>query len=235
MGEFDILGHYSRLLEEDSSKSMPIAAIESLCALCDGIEATTIHELLSTIQLGSDTLKESVPNAISLTAGCDLFTKFITRHSHDDPRDFETFKRKLRSNGHLFAQRAREARSKVAQMGVRMVKNDMTIFVHGYSRCVMGILLLAAERGTTFRVICTESRPSCQGLRAAKELRAAGIPVAVIDDNAVTFAMNKASAVLVGAEGTLTDASIINVVCISLPTAPPCLIWPQLTHLPTAI
>ncbi|CAZ79798.1 unnamed protein product [Tuber melanosporum] len=211
MSEFDILGHYSRLLEEDPSKSMPIAAIESLCALCDGIEANTIHELLSTIQLGSDTLKESVPNAISLTAGCDLFTKFITRHSHDDPRDFDTFKRKLQSNGHLFAQRARKARSIVAENGLKMVMNNPVIFVHGYSRCIMAILLNAKEKGRKFKVICTETRPSCQGLRTAKELRAAGVSVAVIDDNAVTYAMNKATFVLVGAEGTLADASIINV------------------------
>ena len=216
MGEFDILGHYSRLLEEDPSKSMPIAAIESLCALCDGIEANTIHELLSTIQLGSDSLKEAVPNAISLTAGCDLFTKFITRHSHDDPRDFDTFKKKLQSNGHLFAQRARKARSIVAENGLKMVMNNSVIFVHGYSRCVMAILLNAREKGRKFKVICTETRPSCQGLRTAKELRAAGISVAVIDDNAVTYAMNKASFALVGAEGTLTDASIINVVYTNL-------------------
>lgn len=212
MGEFDIRGHYSRLLSEDSTKSMPIAAMESLAALCDASKANTIHELLSSIEIGSNALIDSVPNSISLTAGCAMFTKFISSHTHDDPGDFEAFKKKLQENGHLFAQSAREARFKIAEIGVKMVMDGITIMVHGYSRCAVGILILAAKRGIKFKVIVTETRPSCQGLKVAKELRDLGVPVAVIDDNAVAYAMKKCKCILIGAESIFTDASIINIV-----------------------
>lgn len=212
MGEFDIRGHYSRLLDEDSTKSMPIAAMESLAALCDASKANTIHELLSSIEIGSNALIDSVPNSISLTAGCAMFTKFISSHTHDDPGDFEAFKKKLQENGHLFAQSAREARFKIAEIGVKMVMDGITIMVHGYSRCAVGILTLAAKRGIKFKVIVTETRPSCQGLKVAKELRDLGVPVAVIDDNAVAYAMKKCKCILIGAESIFTDASIINIV-----------------------
>ncbi|KAH0605543.1 uncharacterized protein H6S33_004765 [Morchella sextelata] len=211
MGQFDIRSHYSRLLSEDTTKSMPIAAMESLSALCDASKATTIHELLSSIEIGSKALIASVPNSISLTAGCAMFTKFISAHTHDDPRDFGAFKKKLQENGHLFAQSAREARFKIAGLGVGMLRDGEVVMVHGYSRCAVGILKLAAERNVRFKVIVTETRPSCQGTKLAVELRALGVPVAVIDDNAVAYAMKKCRSVLIGAESIFADASIINV------------------------
>lgn len=216
MGQFDIRSYYSRLLSEDSTKSMPIAAMESLSALCDASKATTIHELLSSIEIGSKALIASVPNSISLTAGCAMFTKFISAHTHDDPRDFGAFKKKLQENGHLFAQSAREARFKIAALGVGMLRDGEVVMVHGYSRCAVGILKLAAQRNVRFKVIVTETRPSCQGTKLAVELRALGVPVAVIDDNAVAYAMKKCRSVLIGAESIFADASIINVVsCFS--------------------
>ncbi|KAL7274113.1 Translation initiation factor [Rhizina undulata] len=211
MGEFDIRGHYRNLLLEDPTKSMPIAAIESLSALCDATKARTIHELMSTINEGAEVLKASVPNSISLTAGCDLFKRYIIAHAHDDPKNFEAFVEHLQVNGHLFAHQARASRSMVAEIGSGLVKDGMTVLIHGDSRCVTGVLLKAAEKRVNFKVICTETRPSMKGLAAAKILKEAGIPVAVVDDNAVGYVMLKVNMVMVGAEGTLADASIINI------------------------
>ncbi|KAI5795577.1 hypothetical protein EDC01DRAFT_629513 [Geopyxis carbonaria] len=210
-GEFDIREHYVKLLSQDTSKSMPIAAIESLSALCDATQAGTIHELMSAIEDGAAALNASIPNAISLMAGCDLFKRFIIAHAHDDPKDFEAFKQRLQTNGHLFAQRAREAREKVAEVGMGAIHDGMTVFLHGHSRCIMGLLVKASERKTRFKVIVTETRPSLLGLRTAKELRAVGVPVAVVDDNAMGYALTKASIVIIGAEGVFGDGSVLNI------------------------
>ncbi|KAF8248902.1 nagb/rpia/CoA transferase-like protein [Wilcoxina mikolae CBS 423.85] len=210
-GEFNIREHYFKLLTQDPTKSMPIAAIESLSALCDATRAGTIHELMSAIEDGANALKKSIPNAISLTAGCDLFKRFIIAHAHDDPKDFEAFKQQLQANGHLFAQRAREARAQVAEIGVKAVKDGVTVFLHGHSRCVVALLQKAAESKIRFNAIVTETRPSLLGLRTAKELRAAGIPVAVVDDNAMGYALKKAKLVIIGAEGVFGDGSILNI------------------------
>jgi len=198
---------------------MPIAAIESLSALCDATKAGTIHELMSAIGDGADALKKSIPNAISLTAGCDLFKRFIIAHAHDDPKDFEAFKQQLQANGHLFAQRAREARIKVAEVGVKAIKDGITVFLHGHSRCVIALLQKAAEQNIRFNAIVTETRPSLLGLRTAKELRALGIPVAVVDDNATGYALKRAKLVIIGAEGVFGDGSILNIVCSAPPSS----------------
>ena len=157
---------------------MPIAAIESLAALCDSTKAGTIHELMSAIEAGGEALKESISNSISLTAGCDLFKRFIISHAHDDPKDFEAFKQQLQANGHLFALRAREARESIAALGAKIISDGQTIFLHGHSRCIMGLLLRAANSNIRFSVIVSETRPSMLGVRTAKELRDAGVPVA---------------------------------------------------------
>jgi translation initiation factor eIF-2B subunit alpha len=217
-GEFDIREHYFKLLSQDPSKSMPIAAIESLSALCDATRAGTIHELMSAIKDGADALKESIPNAISLTAGCDLFKRFIISHTHDDPKDFEAFTQQLQANGHLFAQRAREARQQVAEIGVKAIKDGVTVFVHGHSRCVVGLLLKATQDKIRFNVIVTETRPSLLGIKTAKELRTAGISVAVVDDNAMGYALKKAELVLIGAEGVFGDGSVLNIVSAPFPS-----------------
>jgi translation initiation factor eIF-2B subunit alpha len=211
-GEFDIREHYFKLLSDDPTKSMPIAAIESLSAQCDETKAGTIHELMSAIEDGANALKASIPNAISLTAGCELFKRFIIAHAHNDPKDFEAFKRRLQANGHLFAQRAREARNLIAELGSKAIRDGVTVFLHGHSRCVIGLLLKAAEKNVRFNCIVTETRPSLLGIKSAKELRAAGIPTAVVDDNAIGYALKKAKIVVIGAEGVFGDGSILNIV-----------------------
>ena len=193
---------------------MPIAAIESLAALCDATKADTIHELMSAIEAGADALKESISNAISLTAGCELFKRFIISHAHDDPKDFEAFKQQLQANGHLFAQRAREARESIAGLGVKIISDGQTVFLHGHSRCIMGLCLRAAKSNIRFQVIVSETRPSMLGRRTAKELRDVGVPVAVIDDAAIAYAMKKADVVITGAEGVFGDGSALNIVSI---------------------
>ncbi|TGZ82365.1 nagb/rpia/CoA transferase-like protein [Ascodesmis nigricans] len=210
-GEFDIREYYFNLLKNDPTKSMPIAAIESLSALCDGSKAETIHELMKTIEQAAKTLKESVPNPVSLTAGANLFKKFLLQRLHNDPRDFETFKKTLQENGHLFAQRARAARNKVAAAGVKAIRDGSVVFLHGHSRCITALCLKAATNGRRFKVIVTQTGESQLGARTATELRKAGIEVALIPDTAMAYAMPKATIVLMGAEGVFANGFCLNI------------------------
>lgn len=211
-GEFNIREHYVALLKKDPTKSMPIAAIESLAALCDASQADTIHELMKTIEQGAVTLKQSVPNPVSLTAGANLFKRFLLNHMHDDPRDFETFKKTLQDNGHLFAQHAREARNKVAVAGVKAIRDGAIVFLHGHSRCITALCLMAAHIGRRFKVIVAESAPSQLGIQTAKDLRKVGIEVALVPDTAMGYAMKKATMVLMGAEGVFANGAALNLV-----------------------
>ncbi|KAF8425952.1 putative translation initiation factor eIF-2B alpha subunit [Tirmania nivea] len=210
-GPFDILTHYTTTLDSDPDITMPIAAIESLVALISSTSTTasTIAEFLSIIQTGISVLKSSVPNAISLSAGCDLFLRYIVR-SLEDPRDFDACRAHLLQHGKLFVDRAKSSRWAIAKYGAELIRDGSTVLLHSYSRVVTALLSFAAERNIRFRCIVLETAPSLSGLITARILRSKGIPVSVIPDNAVGYVMAKCDMVLVGAEGVVENGGIIN-------------------------
>lgn len=207
---FDITLTYLRFLEEDLEMTMPIAAIESLVTMLRVKEPSTQAELIKLVKSNIDLLKSSISNAVSLSAGCDLFMRFVLRNTNLYA-DWESCKRNLVENGELFVQRAKESRNKLAEMGLPFIKDDDTILVHSYSRVVYHLLKKArAEKLIRFRVIVTESRPTSKGYHMAKLLKAADIPVEVIVDNAVGYVIHRVDKVLVGAEGVAESGGIIN-------------------------
>jgi translation initiation factor eIF-2B subunit alpha len=207
---FDIKKTYLKFLEEDLDMTMPIAAIESLVTMLRIEEPSTSSELIKLVKSNIDTLKSSIRNAISLSAGCDLFMRFVLRNTNLYS-DWESCKKNLVENGELFVQRAKESRYKLAEFGVPFIKDDDIILVHSYSRVVYHLLLMARkEKLIRFRVIVTESRPSGKGYHMAKLLREADIPVELIVDNAVGYVIHKVDKIMVGAEGVAESGGIIN-------------------------
>lgn len=210
MDDFDIVSTYLRFLEEDKELTMPIAAIESLVTMLRVKQPSTLSELMELVTCNVAKLKSSISNAISLSAGCDLFTRFVKRTT-TLYSDWEACRTNLVENGQLFVQRAKELRNKLAEYGVPFIKDDDVILVHSFSRVVYLLLLKAkTEKLVRFRVIVTESRPTGKGYHMAKLLQEAGITVEVIVDNAVGFIIHKVDKILVGAEGVAETGGIIN-------------------------
>ena len=217
--QFDIVEKYNSLLSSEVDLTPPIAAIESLIAALTASPATTISETLSLLQISATTLRQAVPNWIALSAGTDLFQRYLVttlqRPGALGPGgDFGLLKQHLLSNSRLFVQRAKEARGKIAKHGSPFIRDDMTILTNGGSRVVSALLRHAAESGQVFRVIYVSpsSRSDAQKTSSAiSTLRSLGIPVAVIPESAVAFALaTKADMVLVGAEGVVENGGIIS-------------------------
>lgn len=165
---FDIVSKYQSLLSSNPDLTPPIAAIECLIALLASFPATTISETLDLLSHSSATLRASVPNWIALSAGTDLFQRYLV-HTLNRPGalgsggDFRYLRQHLLSNGRLFVQRAKKARSKIAEEGCLFIREGSTILTNGGSRVVSALLLRAAESqsgGPTFRVIYVLPSPS---------------------------------------------------------------------------
>ncbi|CAJ0884370.1 15819_t:CDS:2, partial [Entrophospora sp. SA101] len=133
--QFDIVMCYQKFLKDDPDVSMPIAAIEALVELIKHSKATTLSEFMESLKDASQLLKSTVKNSISLSAGADLFLRFVTRTSHD-VTNFEACKEHLMNSGKVLVEKATAARHKIAGLG--------TILIHGYSRVVMLVLQRAA-------------------------------------------------------------------------------------------
>lgn len=211
MSEFSITETYLNFLKDDPDMTMPIAAIESLVTLLRVRNPETAAEMINTIKSAANELTQSIPNSISLKAGCDIFMRFVLRNTHLYG-DWESCKEHLIENGQLFVSRAKLTRDKVAQIGVDFISDDDIILVHGFSRAVYSLLKHAAEKFIRFRCVVTECRPTSQGEQLYALLQEKGIPVIMLVDGAVGAVIDQVDKVFVGAEGVAESGGIINVV-----------------------
>lgn len=208
---------YRRLLAEDPDLTMPVAAIEALIELLVQSRAVTIYETLDLVKTQSDYLKSQIPNSISLSAGTDLFQRYmISSLKPSSTENFETVRQHLLSNGRLFVTRAKAGREKIAAYGQHFVRDGSVVLTHGGSRVVGTLLGKAAETSKSggnvrFKVIyvMNDARVS-ESKAVVSSLRAKGVPVATISEGAVGYAMGKVNLVIVGAEGVVENGGIIS-------------------------
>ncbi|MCJ1261547.1 translation initiation factor eIF-2B subunit alpha [Lobaria immixta] len=229
---FDIVQTYHNLLRNDPLLTMPVAAIEALVLLLYHSPPSTISETLSLLATHTARLKRSVRNPIPLSAGTDLFQRYLIstlQSSSSSQRsgkhgrsgtgtgagrdDFRTIRAHLMSNGRLFVKRAKEARGKIAAVARHFVRDGTTVLTSGGSRVVSAVLTAAAENAVRFRVVYVRSsspESAATPPSLVTTLRGLGVPVAIIPEGAVAFSMSQITTVMVGAEGVVENGGIIS-------------------------
>ncbi|PLB47227.1 translation initiation factor 2B, alpha subunit [Aspergillus steynii IBT 23096] len=218
---FDIVATYNDLLRSDPDLTMPIAAIEALVLLLTHSPSSTISETLDLLEKSTAHLKKSIPNPIGLSAGTDLFQRYLIttlqRPGQLGPAgDFNAIRAHLLSNGRLFIRRAKESRDKIAGFGRGFVRDGSTVLTNGGSRVVASLLQQAAdEKGgpsaVRFRVIYVLSDSAePEGMETVRALREKGVPVSTIPESAVAYALGKTDTVIVGAEGVVENGGIVS-------------------------
>lgn len=187
-----------------------VAAIRALASVIRSSEATTMMELEIELKKASDSLKSWDTTSISLTAGCDLFMRYVTRTSALEYEDFNSAKSRLIERAEKFGEISCKARRIIAMLSQDFIFDGCTILVHGFSRVVLEVLKTAALNKKLFRVLCTEGRPDRSGLRLSNELAKLDVPVKLLIDSAVAYTMDEVDMVFVGADGVVESGGIIN-------------------------
>ncbi|OMO70537.1 Initiation factor 2B-related protein [Corchorus capsularis] len=187
-----------------------VAAIRALAAVIRASQATTMMELEIELKKASDSLKSWDTTSISLTAGCDLFMRYVTRTSALEYEDFNSAKSRLIERAEKFGEISCKARRIIAMLSQDFIFDGCTILVHGFSRVVLEVLKTAAQNKKLFRVFCTEGRPDRTGLRLSNELAKLDVPVKLLIDSAVAYTMDEVDMVFVGADGVVESGGIIN-------------------------
>ena len=219
---FDIVSTYRRILNEDPDLTMPVAAIEALVEAIAQSSVSTVAETLDLLERHTAALKASIANPISLSAGTDLFQRYLITTLNrpaslnlgpDD--DFRAIRNHLLSNGKLFVERAKQSREKIASFGKHFIRDGATVLTNGGSRVVGALLRRAAESSTMrFRVVyvvpSSRSSDANEGDQTVSDLRAHNVPVATIPDSAVAYSLGKVDMVIVGAEGVVENGGIIS-------------------------
>ena len=208
---------------------MPVAAIESLIALLSTAPPSTISETLSLLANATENLKASVSNPIALSAGTDLFQRYIVSMLQQQPStdttgngkrdlsagidDFQIIRTHLLGNSRLFAQRAKEARGRIAEVARKFVRDGCTVLTCGQSRVVAATLRAAAEAGAKFKLVHVDDSSYLWPANIpdlVADLRRRGVPVATIPFAALASALSNITSVIVGAESVVENGGIIS-------------------------
>lgn len=219
---FNIVDTYRSILASDPELTMPVAAIEALVEAIAHSSVSTVAETLELLESHTAVLKASIPNPISLSAGTDLFQRYLITTLNRPASlnlgpsdDFRAIRNHLLSNGRLFVERAKASREKIAGFGKHFIRDGATVLTNGGSRVVGALLRRAAESGAMrFKVIYvlspSTSSDSREGDQTVADLRAHNVPVATIPDSAVAYSLGKVDMVIVGAEGVVENGGIIS-------------------------
>eukprot|EP00761_Pharyngomonas_kirbyi_P004253 gb/GECH01004257.1/.p1 GENE.gb/GECH01004257.1/~~gb/GECH01004257.1/.p1 ORF type:complete len:325 (+),score=87.96 gb/GECH01004257.1/:1-975(+) len=210
---------FKQYVETNKEATVAVAAVTSLTEHIKRSKVTTMMQLHDQLKDAVEKLKIAAKeiqdrsdfrrSAISVTSGCELFLRFVTRTSLEI-NEFESCKEKLIERGEFFAQVARVSREKIGNWSKPFFRDRSVILVHGHSRVVLSALLSAAKSNRSFTVYVTEARPDCEGYHTMAALKEAGIPATLIVDSCVGRIIPKVDFVLVGAEGVVENGGIIN-------------------------
>jgi len=97
----------------------------------------------------------------------------------------------------------------VSQVATGLIPEGSKILTHSFSSTVLRTLVDAKRKGKEFEVICTESRPICEGLQLAEKLSESGVKVQLQIDSAAPYTMKGVDLVLVGAD-CITLLGLVN-------------------------
>jgi translation initiation factor eIF-2B subunit delta len=97
---------------------------------------------------------------------------------------------------------------RIANEMLPYIHSGSLLLTHSSSATVLAALLRAHEAGKRFGVVCTESRPLCEGVHMARQLAAAGIGVEVIADAAAAVFIHGFYTLLIGADAITPDGVV---------------------------
>ncbi|KAI8463744.1 MAG: eukaryotic initiation factor [Monoraphidium minutum] len=197
-------------LARSPDMAVAVAAIRALTGLIKNSGAQTMMGLEKELKDAAAALQRCNPTSISLKAGCELFLRYTTRTSALEMEDFAAAKARLIERGNRFADISIRARQAIAELGARFIRNGSTLLTHGHSRVVLALLQRAVSQGLNFSVVVTEGRPDGTGQSMARALAELGVPVTLVLDSGVAYALERVDMVLVGAEGVVENGGVIN-------------------------
>lgn len=187
-----------------------------------GLALTAYHskvekreELMRQIEESAKVLKETRPTAVNLFWAVDR----ILKKARETFGDAKAVAKVVVDEARRMADEDVEVNRKIGEHGSKLIDNKDVILTHCNAGSLatvdygtaLGIVRTAWEQGKEIKVVATETRPKLQGARlTAYELKRDGIPVTLITDNMVGYAMSKRliDKVVVGADRIVRDAVI---------------------------
>jgi methylthioribose-1-phosphate isomerase len=163
-------------------------------------------------------MAEARPTAVNLSWAVERMKQVAEKTSH---RGVDALKRRLVEEAQKILKEDIAINQAMGRHGQRLLRDGSSVLTHcnagalatgGYGTA-LGVVRASVEAGKRIEVIADETRPFLQGARlTAWEMKASGIPVTVITDNAAGYLMQhgKVDAVIVGADRIAANGDVAN-------------------------
>ncbi len=192
-----------------------VAAAYGLALMAYHSKVEKREELMRQIEESAKVLKETRPTAANLFWAVDR----ILKKARETSGDAKAVAKVVVDEARRMADEDVEVNRKIGEHGSKLIDHRDVILTHCNAGSLatvdygtaLGIVRNAWEQGKEIKVVATETRPKLQGARlTAYELKRDGIPVTLITDNMVGYAMSKRliDKVVVGADRIVRDAVI---------------------------
>jgi len=168
-------------------------------------ENLDLEELRDELIRARDILLRSRPTAVSLWNGVQAVMR-----GEGEALTSGELRERIIENADAFVERSERATRSIGEIGSRRINDGDRILTHCNSSVALSVIKTAFEQGKDIEVIATESRPWKQGLITSRELSEVGVPVTLIVDSAVRWAMKDIDMVLVGADTISSNGAVIN-------------------------
>jgi translation initiation factor 2B subunit (eIF-2B alpha/beta/delta family) len=109
---------------------------------------------------------------------------------------------------HIVAAQRKSSRQ-LAENFYALIKGGGPVATYSYSSTVVTVLRYAKRRGKVFQVLCSESRPVCEGVATAKRLARAGIKTTLVTEAALSDLIKEANLLVTGADA-VTAHGVVN-------------------------
>lgn len=161
------------------------------------------EKFLKDLEKKGELLKSARPTAVSLPNAVN-YVVYLAKNTPE--------RAKLIKKINEFIREQNQARKKIGEMGAKRVEDGDTILTHCNSMTALGIIKVAWEDGKKIKVVATETRPRHQGYLTARFMAKHKIPVTLIIDSAVRFAMKKLDVdkVIIGSDTICANGAVIN-------------------------
>ena len=102
----------------------------------------------------------------------------------------------------------RRASEGIGRHGARLIKSGYTVMTHCHSGEALAVVKAAKRMGKRISVIATLTEPAHQGIRTARELRDAKIPITLIADPAIGFFMPYVDIIITGSDAMRREGNV---------------------------
>lgn len=184
--------------------SIADAAAAALAAQAEHAAADRPDTFRSQLRAAARTLYETRPTAVSLPNAL----RYVLRGT--DGETVTELRASTIARAEAFQRDLEQAQDTLGEVGANRLRDGDTVLTHCHSTDALACIEAALEDGKALEAIVKETRPRKQGHITARQLRAWGVPVTLIVDNAARRYLDDADHVLVGADSIVADGSVIN-------------------------